>query len=231
MESVLSGVVTSLRAIAEGAGPAQALCAALIETLHAEAGATGRLDSGTDAATMPVLSMSDPRPPTGNRSSQLQRVLPQLLYEALGTGRPSCLSRSGAANGSVGNGDVLCMPLSQEAEFCRFTLVRRDRTFTTSDLHLAGSLQQPLALLYSISASSGGQCDPPPEIDPQLTTREVEVLRLVADGLLARTIALQLEISPRTVHKHLGSAYRKLNAHDRLIAVRRAASLGLLQPL
>ena len=39
----------------------------------------------------------------------------------------------------------------------------------------------------------------------------------------------RLEVSPRTVHKHLGSAYEKLGAHDRLAAVRRAEALGLLR--
>jgi DNA-binding NarL/FixJ family response regulator len=37
-------------------------------------------------------------------------------------------------------------------------------------------------------------------------------------------------VSERTVHKHLGNVYMKLDAHDRLLAVRRAESLGLLEP-
>src|SRR5690606_11239035 len=64
--------------------------------------------------------------------------------------------------------------------------------------------------------------------DPALTTRELEVLGMVAQGMLARTVAARLQVSPRTVHKHLGNAYRKLDAHDRLVAVRRAERLGLL---
>ncbi|WP_137846509.1 response regulator transcription factor [Microbacterium sp. 2FI] len=65
---------------------------------------------------------------------------------------------------------------------------------------------------------------------PTLTTREIEVLRMLGDGLLARTIALRLGVSERTVHKHLGNLYAKLDVHDRLLAVRRAESLGLIEP-
>ena len=65
---------------------------------------------------------------------------------------------------------------------------------------------------------------------PSLTTRELEVLRMLANGLLARTMALRLGVSERTVHKHLGNVYAKLDVHDRLLAVRRAESLGLLDP-
>ena len=62
----------------------------------------------------------------------------------------------------------------------------------------------------------------------QLARREFEVLELLAQGLLARAIASQLSVSQRTVHSHLASLYRKLGTHDRLVAVTRAQSVGLL---
>jgi DNA-binding CsgD family transcriptional regulator len=61
-----------------------------------------------------------------------------------------------------------------------------------------------------------------------LTPREVEVLQLLADGLLARTIATRLGLSPRTVHKHLSNVYTKLGVHDRLVAVGIAREHGLI---
>lgn len=61
-----------------------------------------------------------------------------------------------------------------------------------------------------------------------LTPREVEVLKLLADGLLARTIATRLGLSPRTVHKHLSNVYTKLGVHDRLVAVSIAREHGLI---
>ena len=60
-----------------------------------------------------------------------------------------------------------------------------------------------------------------------LTGREVEVLRLVAKGLSNPEVAAELILSPRTVHAHLRSAYRKLDVHSRGAAARSAAELGL----
>jgi DNA-binding CsgD family transcriptional regulator len=61
-----------------------------------------------------------------------------------------------------------------------------------------------------------------------LTSREVEVLQLLSEGLLARTIAARLGLSPRTVHKHLSNVYSKLGVHDRLVAVSIARAQGLI---
>lgn len=61
-----------------------------------------------------------------------------------------------------------------------------------------------------------------------LTAREVEVLQLLSEGLLARTIAARLGLSPRTVHKHLSNVYSKLGVHDRLVAVSIARDRGLI---
>jgi DNA-binding CsgD family transcriptional regulator len=54
----------------------------------------------------------------------------------------------------------------------------------------------------------------------ELTTREVEVLRLVADGLTDTQVAEQLVISPRTVNWHLSVIYSKLGVSSRVAATR-----------
>ncbi len=61
-----------------------------------------------------------------------------------------------------------------------------------------------------------------------LTSRELEVLELLSQGLLATSIASRLSLSPRTVHKHLGNIYDKLGVHDRLVAVSLARGRGLV---
>jgi predicted ATPase/DNA-binding CsgD family transcriptional regulator len=61
-----------------------------------------------------------------------------------------------------------------------------------------------------------------------LTAREVEVLRLVAQGLTNFKVAAKLVISPRTVNTHLGSIYRKLNTSSRAVATRFALEHGLV---
>jgi len=55
-----------------------------------------------------------------------------------------------------------------------------------------------------------------------LTSRELEVLRLMANGLTIAQIAEELSISPRTVDAHLRSIYSKLNSSSRQAALRYA---------
>ena len=61
-----------------------------------------------------------------------------------------------------------------------------------------------------------------------LTAREVDVLRLVADGLTNASVAARLVLSEHTVHRHVANAMTKLGVGTRAAAVARAAELGLL---
>ena len=63
----------------------------------------------------------------------------------------------------------------------------------------------------------------------QLTGRELDVLRLVADGLTNPAIARRLHISEATVKTHLVHAYAKLGVDDRTAAVMTALERGLLR--
>jgi ATP/maltotriose-dependent transcriptional regulator MalT len=66
-----------------------------------------------------------------------------------------------------------------------------------------------------------------------LTAREVEVLRLVADGLSNEQIAERLVLSLRTVERHLSNIYRKLGASGRVArtsAATYAHTHGLTSP-
>lgn len=66
----------------------------------------------------------------------------------------------------------------------------------------------------------------PSEIDiPKLTPRELEIVRLAGQRLGDKEIALQLNLSPRTVQNHLHRAYEKLGVSDRLQAARRLSDL------
>ena len=60
-----------------------------------------------------------------------------------------------------------------------------------------------------------------------LTGREVEVLRLVAEGLSNAQVAERLYLSPRTVDQHLRSIYNKLGVSSRTAAARFAVDHGL----
>src|SRR5204863_1669059 len=61
-----------------------------------------------------------------------------------------------------------------------------------------------------------------------LTAREVEVLRLVAQGYTDAQIAEELVISTRTVNAHLTSVYRKIRVSSRHAAAQYARTQGLV---
>jgi len=64
-------------------------------------------------------------------------------------------------------------------------------------------------------------------IEP-LTSRELEVLRLLASGTSTTAAAESLGISTATLRAHVQAVLRKLGAHSRLEAVAEAARLGLV---
>ena len=93
-------------------------------------------------------------------------------------------------------------------------------------VHAGGSLLQPVVaskLLRQVSHQSQAV----PTVDA-LTPREVEVLRLLAQGLQNKEIAAQLVISERTVKFHVSSIMSKLGAGNRTEAVTLAAQQGLI---
>ncbi|WP_091448164.1 response regulator [Actinokineospora iranica] len=62
---------------------------------------------------------------------------------------------------------------------------------------------------------------------PELTTREREVLALIADGVSNPMIANRLSLSPKTVRNHVSSIFTKLHVADRAQAIVRARRAGL----
>ncbi len=63
-----------------------------------------------------------------------------------------------------------------------------------------------------------------------LTSREREVLHLIADGLSAKEVAVELSISTKTVEAHRTSLMRKLNVRKATELVRYALRHGLIEP-
>jgi two-component system, NarL family, nitrate/nitrite response regulator NarL len=64
---------------------------------------------------------------------------------------------------------------------------------------------------------------------PSLSTREREVLRMIADGLTVPAMAKQLFLAPSTVKTHVQRLYEKLGVGDRAAAVAEAMRRGLLE--
>lgn len=67
-----------------------------------------------------------------------------------------------------------------------------------------------------------------PGLSDALTSRENEVLQLLAEGLTNKAIAQKLEISEHTVKFHVNAIMSKLGAQSRTEAVVRATRLGLI---
>lgn len=67
-----------------------------------------------------------------------------------------------------------------------------------------------------------------PESSAELTAREREVLRLVADGLTSAAIGARLDISPETVRVHVRRVMEKLSADTRLEAVATAIRRAII---
>jgi DNA-binding NarL/FixJ family response regulator len=65
-------------------------------------------------------------------------------------------------------------------------------------------------------------------MESRLTEREREVLKVAAEGLTAREIAVRLGVRERTVTTHLARIYGKLGVGTRVAAIRVAASSGLV---
>ncbi|QSO46008.1 helix-turn-helix transcriptional regulator [Alicyclobacillus mengziensis] len=62
-----------------------------------------------------------------------------------------------------------------------------------------------------------------------LTTRELEILRLIAEGLETKATAKRLHISDYTVSEHISAVFRKLQVKNRTEAVAKALREGVIQ--
>jgi predicted ATPase/DNA-binding CsgD family transcriptional regulator len=81
---------------------------------------------------------------------------------------------------------------------------------------------------YALDHSSRPETAAPETYPAGLSAREVEVLRLVTQGMTNAEAAEKLFLSSRTVAWHLGSIYRKLGLRSRTEAARFASDHGLL---
>ena len=79
-------------------------------------------------------------------------------------------------------------------------------------------------------AASGLREAPDPRLIEALTEREVDVLRLVAEGLTNDEIGARLHLSPLTAKTHVSRIMQKLHARDRVRLVIVAYESGLVSP-
>jgi pimeloyl-ACP methyl ester carboxylesterase/DNA-binding CsgD family transcriptional regulator len=82
-------------------------------------------------------------------------------------------------------------------------------------------------LMRSLAGFLHGEA-PPDAAESPLTSRETEVLRMVASGLSNREIAGSLVLSEHTVHRHVANILRKLAQSSRTAAATHAARAGII---
>src|SRR5438874_766573 len=81
-------------------------------------------------------------------------------------------------------------------------------------------------LMRALAGFLQGEAPPDADADSPLTSRETEVLRMVATGLSNREIAGSLVLSEHTVHRHVANILRKLAQSSRTAAATQAARAG-----
>jgi DNA-binding NarL/FixJ family response regulator len=105
-------------------------------------------------------------------------------------------------------------------------LIDAVRVIADGDALLAPTVTRRLLDRFARALDDGS---PPPALD-ELTGRELEILRLVAQGLSNAEIAERLVVGETTVKSHVSSILRKLRLRDRVQAVIAAYDAGLVRP-
>ncbi|MET8164996.1 response regulator [Streptomyces sp. NPDC057456] len=106
-------------------------------------------------------------------------------------------------------------------------IVRAVHSVLSGDAGLSPSVQR--RLLERLSAPEPEPAAPAVAPDG-LTTREAEVLVLIAEGLSNQEIARRLSVSTATVKTHINNMFSKTGLKDRAQAVRYAYGKGLVRP-
>jgi len=112
------------------------------------------------------------------------------------------------------------------------TLAEAIRAAARGESFLQPSVAAKVVAEFARLAGRAGQAAPRPQasqalVEP-LSVRELEILRLVANGASNREIAARLFIAEGTVKNHLTSILDKLGVHDRTQAALKARDLGLV---
>ncbi|WP_296601668.1 response regulator transcription factor, partial [Nocardioides sp.] len=104
----------------------------------------------------------------------------------------------------------------------RVDLLHAIRTVASGGAVFSPAIADRLGSFFTGLAVGGSR-----ETFPQLTSREVEVLDLMARGFENRRIARELYLSDKTVRNHVSNVLNKLAVADRSDAIARARAAGL----
>ncbi len=191
-----------LRAMLEATGEIQVV---------AEAASPAELDRSLDIEEVIAVLGSVPLGSAGR------------VWRSLGEGRPVLFLVDTLASAAAVRALSLpvygVLPLQASGEALRAAA----RALREGLIVWAPGLLSPVAPHPAVPVSQGEE-----EATERLTPREIEVLRLLAEGLANKEIAARLGISEHTVKFHLSAIYSKLGATNRAEAVRMGLRRGLI---
>ncbi len=193
--------------------PDQAL--ALLERLHAQATAQGRLGSLIEIQALRALALAG-----GGDQAGAVAVLAEALTLACPQGYVRVFADEGAPMGALLGRLVAAQRTEQPAArgVALDCLARLLRAFDATH-----------AVAHAVAHAGRGVAAAVPGLIEALTERELQVLGLLAAGRSNQRIAGELVVSLDTVKKHVGRVLDKLGAANRTEAVARARELGLIR--
>jgi DNA-binding NarL/FixJ family response regulator len=184
-------------------------------------------------AAQPGLAVAGQAAPGAELPAALEAYRPQALVWDLGWDAATALDALAALPEDAAPSLAL-LPDDTHAAAARAAgargLLLRDASGDTLAAALLGIVQGLVVLDPALAGvvPEGRPPGQPPAPAADLTPRELEVLRLLAEGLPNKAIAAHLGISEHTVKFHVNSILGKLGAQSRTEAVARATRLGLV---
>jgi NarL family two-component system response regulator YdfI len=180
----------------------------------------GEASDGAEAVRLcaelkPEVVLMDLRMPGMDGLTAIERLRveqPEIAVVILTTFNEDDLMMRGLRAGARG---YLLKDTDRETLFNTIRAARRGET-----------LLKPEIIARVLSQSGGSGATIPVQSD--LTERELEVLRAVAQGERSKEIAINLGISERTVKAHLASIYNRLGVDSRAAAIAVASRRGLI---
>ena len=220
---VLDMLCEAMHALTLGRSADEIVCRSLGRALNADAAVTIAVQP--DAA--PYVAASYPR------TERVRAFAADLLHGELVAGQEQFVHHYVESVGHVAALSIQASDILPSGGHGRVLVYVRETPFDAGERLLMDRARDALVALWphaerSVRARAAQQWVRDKVDDSSMTERELQVLGLLAEGMLATSIASRLRLSPRTVHKHLGNIYRKLGVHARLVAVSLARLQGLV---
>jgi DNA-binding NarL/FixJ family response regulator len=98
------------------------------------------------------------------------------------------------------------------------------RTVLKGENYFSNEVQHVIFKKYSSTVTTKKKKEP----EIKLTSREIEIVKLIAEGLTSQQMAEKLFISPRTIETHRANLMKKTTARNSMELIRKIQKLGLL---